>query len=53
MRDEFQYTPKGLTFQSCDETLVAEIIDYQNLNGLPTFISAVRQLCKIALSKTN
>lgn len=42
-------TPKGITFQPCDEQLVNEIIAYQNANGLPTFISAVRQLCNIAI----
>ena len=45
------YTPKGLTFQSCDENLVAEIIAYQKQEGLPTFIAAVRQLCNLGLQQ--
>ncbi|MBQ8859268.1 MAG: hypothetical protein IJ012_05700 [Clostridia bacterium] len=49
MSDKEQYTPKGLTFQPCDEKLVIEIIKYQERNGLPTFVAAVRQLCNLAL----
>lgn len=49
---EYEYTPKGLTFQNCDEKLVCEIIKYQESNGLPTFISAVRELCNLALKNT-
>lgn len=49
MKEKETYTPKGLTFQSCDENLVAEIVKYQEENGLPTFISAVRQLCNLGL----
>ena len=30
-----QNTPKGLTFQPCDEILVTHIIEYQENNGLP------------------
>jgi len=47
-----EYTPKGLTFQKCDEKLVSNIIKYQEANGLPTFISAVRELCGLALKNT-
>ena len=49
MHNQSPHTPKGLTFQSCDEYLVTKIIDYQDQNGLPTFIAAVRQLCNKAL----
>jgi len=44
-----KHTPKGLNFQACNEKLVAEIVKYQELHGLPAFISAVRQLCNLAL----
>lgn len=49
MSEKDLHTPKGLTFQPCDEKLVMEIINYQEQNGLPTFIAAVRQLCNLAL----
>ena len=44
-----QNTPKGLTFQPCDEILVTHIIEYQENNGLPSFVAAVRELCNFAL----
>ena len=49
--NEFKNTPKSATFQHCDENLVAEILAYQENKGLPTFISAIRQLCNIALQE--
>ena len=51
MSNEFKNTPKSATFQHCDENLVAEILAYQENKGLPTFISAIRQLCNIALQE--
>lgn len=51
MSEKQQYTPKGLTFQTCDEKLVLKIVNHQEKNGLPTFIAAVRQLCSMALEK--
>ena len=44
-----KYTPKGITFQACDEGLVEKIIAFQEKNGLPTCVAAVRQLCYLAL----
>lgn len=42
---------KHLIFNDTDEDkkLVDEIKDYQKAHGLPSFISAVRKLCKDAL----
>ena len=51
MESEEFCTPKGLTFQRCDKKLVLEILKYQEENGLPTFVSAVRQLCAIAIKQ--
>ncbi len=33
-----------------DKKLVAEIIEYQKAHGLPSFISAIRKLCRDALA---
>lgn len=49
MSQKNQNTPKGLTFLACDEVLVTDIIKYQEENGLPSFVAAVRQLCSTAL----
>ena len=40
---------KGLTFGKNDKELIENIIIYQHKNQLPSFIAAVRKLCKIAL----
>ena len=53
MPQKNQNTPKGLTFQTCDEALVTRIIEYQNKKGLPTFVAAVRELCNFALNNQN
>ena len=45
--------PQSITFQTCDKNLLDEIIAYQEKNGLPTFVSAVRQLCNFALQEKN
>ena len=53
MSSKSKNTPKGLTFQICDENLVRDIIKYQEAKGLPTFISSVRQLCNLGLQHIN
>lgn len=40
---------KIVTFIDRDKELVDEIKKYQEAHGLPSFISAVRKLCKDAL----
>lgn len=40
---------KGITFGKNDRELVDSIIEYQHKNRLPSFVEAVRKLCKIAL----
>lgn len=50
MKSKEHTLPKGLTFQQCDERLVWDILKYQEQNGLPTFIAAVRQLCYSGLN---
>lgn len=42
---------KQLKFNDSDEDkeLIAKIVDYQKAHGLPSFISAVRKLCRDAL----
>ena len=40
---------KQISFKESDTELIKEIQKYQKKHGLPHFISAVRQLCKVAL----
>ena len=40
---------KTATFTDADKDLIKEITKYQNSHGLPSFIAAVRKLCKDAL----
>lgn len=40
---------KQIAFCKKDETLINKITTYQKEKGLPSFIEAVRQLCKDAL----
>lgn len=40
---------KKVCFIEADTELIKEIQEYQKKHGLPYFVSAVRQLCKVAL----
>lgn len=40
---------KGINFTENDNKLIKHIEDYQKANELPSFVSAVRELCKTAL----
>ncbi len=40
---------KQICFIESDTELIKKIQEYQKKHGLPHFISAVRQLCKVAL----
>lgn len=40
---------KHIVFNDSDESLIKEIKSYQKAHGLPSFVAAVRKLCKDAL----
>ena len=40
---------RHICFGESDVELIKEIEEYRRKHGLPHFISAVRQLCKVAL----
>lgn len=40
---------KHIVFNDSDESLIKEIKSYQMAHGLPSFVAAVRKLCKDAL----
>ncbi|MCQ2755206.1 MAG: hypothetical protein MJ231_09235 [bacterium] len=40
---------KKISFIESDTELIKDIQEYQEKHGLPYFVSAVRQLCKVAL----
>lgn len=42
--------PVGVTFVEKDSELVQQIKEFQKEQGLPTFVSAVRLLCKNGLN---
>lgn len=42
-------TIKNVSFVDDDAELIQKIKDYQLAHGLPTFISAIRKLCKDAI----
>ena len=44
-----EYMTKQISFKESDTEIIKEIQKYQKKHGLPHFISAVRQLCKVAL----
>ena len=40
---------RRITFLDSDNVLIAQIKEYQAANGLPSFVAAVRKLCRDAL----
>lgn len=40
---------KHIKFNDSDEGLIKAITEYQKAHGLPSFISAIRKLCKDAI----
>lgn len=41
---------KGVSFGKNDEELIKLIEEYQHKNMLPSFVEAVRRLCKLAIN---